>query len=49
MTVYMLTVIYEGGEVVDIEFDSNERRKAFFHSIKNSDCKFTFWELEREV
>lgn len=44
---YMLTVIYSNGRSVDIKFESKEDRRDFFKCIKESDCKFTFWEMER--
>ena len=42
---YMLTVIYTGGRVVDIEFQSKEDRKAFLNCIKDTaGLKFTVWD-----
>lgn len=43
-TMYMLTVIYIGGRTVDIEFCNDDDRKTFFRCIKDTECKFTFWE-----
>lgn len=42
--IYMLTVIYTGGRIVDIEFKSKDDRKAFLNCIKDTDgLKFTVW------
>ena len=45
-TVYMLTVIYTGGKVIDIEFDVKEDRRDFFKCIRDTECRFTLWEKE---
>lgn len=45
-TKFMLTVIYTHGNSKDIDFDTKEERKEFFKAIRDTECKFTFWEQD---
>lgn len=50
-TYYMLTVIYNSGEIFDFRFETRDSRLLFFKDNVKSRAiqNFTFWEIESEV
>ena len=43
-TIYMMTIIYAGGKVLDLEFSHENEREQFHKCINQAECDVQLWE-----